>query len=409
MGLVKIFINPRKAMQRFGFLKYLVWQASLFPNNNLENLGNRLKNEVSRKISIEESNPFQKYYKKILRKESPKNKQKKVEQNNKITPRCDIEVQDYFLADPELPSHSGHLGMDDWIRYPYLATNLGLLNEDNLSLKSRGRVFLNIVPLNESKAFRNPISDFVNNPFKLSQNEKYFLLYCLIENDGDVLKRLYPALSNLSINFTDKLAGDLIPNIYREIVKDFSKKRSRPQDQIIIKKILDTSKKIEALKNTSGGGGKNAREHSITYRLEAFVDFGLINKPDPYEYEYEQNKKLTKFFQNVDNFTTIEEFLKSSFFISVLDLYSIKLQTVEDEEVIITQIKNAYNSIKNEIGYALIEDVAILASINGIINNIGFIEINDTFEFLKDQNRKRPNFIRFQVDRQGIVKFIKFL
>ena len=414
MGFIKIFNNPRKSMQRLGFLKYLVWQASLAPNNNLENLGNRLKNEVTRKISIEDSKPIQEYYKKILRKESFSDNQKENVSNTNKNQR-NMEIQDYFLSDPEIPSHRGHLGMDDWTRYPYLATNLGLVNENNLSVKSRGLVFLNIVPIEEKKAFRDSPRDFINNPFKLSQKQNFFLLYCFIENDGDVLKKLYPKILNSSQNFDDpkyyseKEAGDLIPDIYKEIAKEFSKKKKLPQDQIVINKILETAKKIEFLKNTSGGGGKNAREHAITYRLEAFVDFGLIKKPDPYEYRYEQNKRLAEFFQMMNNFKSVDEFITTSFFTSILDLYSIKLQPVHDEEMIMAQIKSAYNSIKNEIGYALINDIAILASINGINDNSGFLEIKETSDFLMDQYKKRPNLMRFQIDRQGHIKFIKFL
>ena len=48
--------------------------------------------------------------------------------------KVEIEIQDVYLADPNIPSHRGRLNSDDWNRYIYLALDLGLMHKGNYSL-----------------------------------------------------------------------------------------------------------------------------------------------------------------------------------------------------------------------------------------------------------------------------------
>src|SRR5437016_3640737 len=121
-----------------------------------------------------------------------------------------------------MPSRRGKLHPDDEERYPYLAIELGFLRKGTFSLLVRGQAFLSLTQEEEKTAFRVPKAvppDLTINPLLLSTSQKLIFLFSLIERDGDALMRLYEALLNRPRQFTDREAGNLLPQIYRNIAK----------------------------------------------------------------------------------------------------------------------------------------------------------------------------------------------
>lgn len=414
MEFIRVFSNPRRSMQRFGFLKYLVWRASVSATNNLSTLGKGLIAAVTLKISVVLTPHLQEYITTVLTDSTYRNLRSlalKPLEDSQDQPPVQVEIQDVYLSDPDLPSRRGKLNSDDWNRYPHLALDLGLLRKGTYSLLVRGQSFLTIVTEAEKKAFSRSGDVFFNgilNPLRLTMPQRLLLLFSTIQRDGGVLNELYKRLVTLSEPFTDKDAGNYLPEIYRTIAKESRSRARSGDDLLIVQKLLDTADKIEAVKRNPSPGGKNPREHGITIRLEPFVDFGLLSKPDPFAYRYQITDVTRTFFESLINSESIDHFLHYSFFKSVNKAFNLNGEYRTDRETILPTIQKAYNVLKSPLGYAPIIEVALLAGIYSITESGSYFEISEVTNTLRSLQKERPELVRFNVDRWGALTFVKF-
>jgi len=400
-------------MQRLGFLKHLVWKASQSATNNLSSLGKELVAAVSKKVSVPLSPQLQKYIKTALTDHIYKNLRalaSKPCDENSDKPPVHVEMQDVYLANSHLPSRRGKLVKGDWRKYPYLALDLGLLRKGTYSLMVRGQSFLSLVSEEEKKAFSGTMVIAVKgdlNPIELNMPQRLLLLFSIIGSDGDVLYRLYRRLLLLSQPFTDREAGDYLPEIYRSIAKE-SRPRTRSGDDLSrIQKLLDTADKIEAWRGKPYSG-KGARELAITPRLEPFVDLGILSKPDPFAYRYQITDATKTFFESVINSNSIDQFLHHSFFDASNKAFALNGKHDADRETILTQIQKAYTVLKSPLGYVPILEAALLAGIYSLTETGTYFELNESVEALKRLQKERPELVRFNVDRWGALTFVKF-
>ncbi len=414
MEFIRVFTNPDRCMQRLGFLKHLLWKASLSATNNLSTLGKELIASVSQKVSVSLSAPLQDYIKTALTDPVYKSIRLSVLKSPhdlSEEQKIQIELQDVFLSDPILPSRRGKLIKNDWKIFPYFALNLGLLRKGTYSLLVRGQSFLSLVSEEERKAFSRidtPTVGSHSNPLHLSSPQKLLLLFSFIENDGDVLKELYKKLLSLTEAFSDRDAGDLLPDIYRSIAKHARTKIRSGDDLLRIQKLIDTANIIEAWKGKPYTG-KGAREKTITPRLEPFVDLGLIHKPDPFAYRYQIRDATRDFFEPFLNSESIDHFLQQSFFEVANRAYNFKGAHLDDKEMIFSYIQEAYTVLKSPLGYAPILEIALLAAIYALTKASKYFEILEAIDLLKTLQKERPEFIRFNVDRWGALTFVKFM
>ncbi|MCL6579740.1 MAG: hypothetical protein K6T73_10250, partial [Candidatus Bathyarchaeota archaeon] len=245
-----------------------------------------------------------------------------------------IELQDFYLANADLPSRRGKLINDDWNKYPYLALNLGLLRKGTYSLLVRGQSFISLVSDDEKKAFvRSGITPFNegSNPFQLTIPQRLLLLFSFIEGDGDVLKLLYKKILAASEPIADREAGGYLPEIYRAIVKEYRHKARSGDDLLRIQRLLDTADKIERWTKTKPTGS-NILMQSITPRLEPFVDLGLLSKPDPFAYRYQVTDATRTFLDPLINAESIGYFLHHSFFEAASNAFNLNAEHRTDRE-----------------------------------------------------------------------------
>lgn len=411
MEFMRVLNNPDRCMQRLGFLKYLVWRSAQSATNDQATLGKELINGVSRKISVILTPQLQEYVRialtddiyKDLRAASSKTLDK---YSDKMV--VQVEIQDVYLANSVIQSRRGKLVKGDWRKYPYLAIDLGLVRMWTYSLLVRGQSFLSLVQEEERKAFG--IQEYSNtdvNPFQLSPEQKLILLFSFIEKDGDVLSRLYSTLLSFSEPFTDRQAGDYLPEIYRSIAKESRKKARTGDDLQRIQRLLDTAGKIEEWKGKPYSG-KGAREHAITPRLEPVVDLGLLSKPDPFAYRYQVTDATRKSFEPLINAESIDYFLHHSFFEAANKAFNLNAEHRTAGETILPAIQKAYVILKSPLGYVPILEVTLLAGIYSIIGSGYYFEISEATDMLKALQKERPELVRFNVDRWGALTFVKF-
>ena len=414
MEFIRVFINPKRCMQRLGFLKPLIWRAAQSATNNLSNLGKELIASLSQKVSIALSSQIQEYIKTSLT--DPIYKSIRIIASKPVDdspdkPKVQIELQDLYLANSELPSRRGKLVNDDWNKYPYLALNLGLLRKGTYSLLVRGQSFLSLVSDDGRKAFvRSGITPFNegSNPFQLTIPQRLLLLFSFIEGDGDVLKWLYKKLLPLSNPITDRETGRYLPEIYRLIIKEYRTKARSGDDLLRIQRLLDTADKIERWTRVKPTGSKDILMQSVTPRLEPFVDLGLLSKPDPFAYRYQTTDATKIFFESFINSESIYHFLHYSFFEAANKTFNLNGENRTDRETILPATQKAYTVLKSPLGYVPILEVALMAGIYSITESGSYFEISQVTDTLKSLQKERPDLIRFNVDRWGALTFVKF-
>lgn len=401
-------------MQRLGFLKPLVWQASRTATNNLSTLGNQLIEIVSQKVSVTLIPQLREYIKITLTDTQRKSNHTislKPFDNKLEEAKVQLELQDVMLSNSDLPSRRGKLVKDDWKKYPYLALNLGLIRKGTYSLLVRGQSFLSLIRDDEIKEFGRPVAKQVEgwlNLLLLTIPQKLLLLFSFIEGDGDVLKRFYKKLLQNSDEFSDREVGGLLPEIYREIIKENRSKVRSGDDLLRIQKLLVTANKIERWTKAKPTGSKDILMESVTPRLEPFVDIGLLSKPAPFAYRYQINDATRAFFELLIKSESIDYFLRHSFFEATNKAFSLNGDHRTDRETILLTIQKAYNVLKSPLGYVPILEVALLGGIYSITEKGTFFEISEVTDTLKSLQKERPELVRFNVDRWGALTFLKF-
>ncbi|MGC8789780.1 MAG: hypothetical protein ACP5QM_07700, partial [Caldisericum sp.] len=110
MEFIRVFTNPRRCMQRLGFLKPLIWRAAQSATNNLSTLGKGLIEAVSSKISVNITPQLMEYIKAALTDPIYRNIRKNASKDSEDSMtklKVQIEIQDFYLADARLPSRRG--------------------------------------------------------------------------------------------------------------------------------------------------------------------------------------------------------------------------------------------------------------------------------------------------------------
>lgn len=414
MGFIQVFTNPKRCMQRLGFLKHLIWRASQSATNNLSTLGKELIASVSTRVPVYLTRELQEYIKTALTDPIYRDIRTKLSNHFEDTidkPKVQIELQDFYLANAGLPSRRGKLTNDDWNKYPYLALNLGLLRKGTYSLLVRGQSFLSLVSDDERKSFvRSGLTPFDegSNPFQLTIPQRLLILFSFIDGDGDVLKLLYKKLLPLSETIADRETGGYLPEIYRAIVKEYRQKARSGDDLLRVQRLLDTADKIERWTKAKPTGSKDILMQSVTPRLEPFVDLSLLSKPDPYAYRYQITDSTKAFFEPFINDESIGYFLHHSFFEAANRAYNLNGEHLTDREIILPAIQKAYTALKSPLGYAPILEVSLLAGIYSITESGAYFELSESLETLKSLQKERPELVRFNVDRWGVLTFVKF-
>jgi len=414
MVFLHILNNPRKSMQRLGFLKYLIWQASLARTNSLRTLGNKLIDAVSRKVPVSLTPDLKDYVRHVLTESKYKDLRlaalKETNGACKDEGKIEIEIQDYYLSKSDLPSRRGKLVSDDWNRYSQLALDLHFLRPGSYSIMTRGHSFLSLVSDEERKSFdiHAPNTPYTTNPLYLSSPQKLLLLFSLVEADGDLLRRLYKILLTRNDSFTAIEVGNYLPDIYRMTAKESRNRVRSGDDSIRIQRLLDTADKIEAVKRNPNPGGKNPREHGITVRLEPFVDLSLLHKPDPLSSSYEIRKATRSYFEPLIESESVESFLNSRFFGTVNKSLNFDGMHKVDANSCLSNLQKAYNVLKSPVGYAPITELSLLAGIYSLTEMGTFFEISECIDILKALQKEKPRQVLFNVDRWGMLNFVKF-
>jgi len=415
MPEIRALENTARPMQRLGYLKRLIRRVTATSTSNLENLGRDLTDTVTRKTRVPLDAQRANYIKQRLYDRAYKTLKDQTNAwlqsgQDAEPPIVAMELQDLYLADPMLPSQSGKLVKNDWRKYPQLGVNLGLIRAGTYSHNTRALSFLHFTPERELKAFLEYQPG--TNPMRLSRQQTLLLLYSFLENDGEVVALLWQQLfSSQPSRFSDRDAGDLLPKIYREII---TRHRNRIISADERERLLTLEQSAESIARWQDAeryvGG--AREEASRPRVEPYADLGLLNKPDPFKYEYAfspPGQVWAEAFQDVDTSQAIDEFLSKYFFSVAASAWEIEAQTLSEPDEIVPYLYRAWQVVHSPGGYAPIGELALVAGIEALLEYKVLLEPTIAREALIAFQKANPYQVRFTVNRMGVMAHARFL
>ncbi len=401
---IRVLDSAKRTMQRLGFLKPLAALVNESGTSNLETLGKRFVARVTQRVKLTPpyDDDLKEYARTRLTDGAYKELRKKILDD---AGPAGVELQDIYLADKSLPSSTGKLVQSNWESYPYLATSLEIVKKGTYSGLTRSLVLLAVTPKEELAAFGN--LDRQNNPLRISECQAAVLLYCLLDNDAEVAMPLLRALIQSGERFDERFAGDMLPDILREVVASYAK-RSLPAEErdrlSRLGKIATTITKWKGKAYTGSG----AREEAVRVRLEPYCDLGLLRKPNREKFEYEPTDAAQALMRHYDRAADTDAFLQNSFFEAIAACRGIKARPASDAEAI-KALADAGEALKSTLGYTPLSDVGLLAGTRLLTERHCILELGHTVELLKALQKQEPNFVRFTVDRMGTLAYVKFL
>ena len=402
----RIIENASRRMQRLGYLKLLLSQASESSSSTLKRLGTNLISTVTRRVAVSPSAELAAYLRVILAGQPDKSLLQQLDRASPSAKPTDImvQIQDAYLSSRKLPSQRGRLVDRDSTNYPRLATSLGLLRGDLYTPLVRGQVLLNLVGPLEANAFREYNHEI--NPLLLSEEQRFFFLYILIGSDMDIIVPLFRQLLDMKADFADYDAGNLLPGIIRQFVKRLRQHVSSGADAIRVKRFLETADAIESWKNRQYKG-QGARDETITVRLEPLVDIGVLVKDDPFAYRYRFSSPGRRLMTLLTE-TGADPDVDSRFFQHIINAHGLQLESLSVAGDQLSFIYDSFSRLKSPLGYAPINDVMLLAILLAIRSKRGYFEVEEGIRTVRAIQREHPHLVRFNVDRMGKLSFIKF-
>jgi hypothetical protein len=397
-----------RTMQRVGFLKLLCAQTARVETSNIDSVGKHFIEALLKRVRL--TPPFdgaiRDYVRVRLTDRVYQDLRKTVLDGASTTNGIFMELQDLYLADSTLVSSTGKLVEADWRRYPYLGTALDLIKLGTYSIMTRALVLLAVTPKEEIKAFDT--YDENHNPLLVSPEQAAVLLYCFVDNDAEIIHRLFHMLLETKADtFDERMAGDSLPRIIRDSVNSFRNAALPVEDRERISMLEKVANKIEEWKGKPYTGG-GSRDENIRVRLEPYCDLGLFTKPDRHRFVYRITPALRILMTNWGDVESTDDFLETRFFSTMGRLRKMRVREATDEEAK-KALLDAGRTLKSTLGYSPITDVGLLAGIRLLFQQKRSLELSQARSLLRAWQKEEPNVVRFTVDRMGALAYVKFL
>jgi len=310
-----------------------------------------------------------------------------------------IELQDYYLADSRLPSQVGVLtgrrrGVDylhmEYVEIPAWAVRLKLLREGNYTLTDRGKILLVSTTSGGSTVQEDAKKEA--NPFVISNAEKFLFLYCLLEADGDIIKRLYSKLQEQNEEFTVGTVHGLMLDVLKELSVQLTSRFGRQPPLIE----THVSRMIKTLESDS--------DQIVIPRLGPYVDCGLVRRVRLRYYTYRLCDNVDSFLGFLSEFDKIDDFLEKGLAKATIGLLGIQSRT--STERLRHYLADSYLRMRSGLGYCSIRELAMLAVACAISNHDCF-EIDDVEQELMSLSKEYGMKVRFTKNRQGDIALVR--
>lgn len=318
-----------------------------------------------------------------------------------------VQVQDLWLADPEVRSATGALTTENATEMPQLAASLRFLRTGNYTRTDRGRALLVAATPGRIAALRG--AQLGPNPLLLPAGAQLLILAALIEADGDFLQSVWRTSPMLDADeftragFASGLAAACAD------LRTRARGRARSgADQALLARLMRWEHAVgQERKSGSDWGGGRPPDQMATVRLEPMVDLGMIDKLDRYTYRYQLNDAQRTFWRRLGEAPDSREFARSSLVAGWMAANGHSAQRAE-KSAIWDAIRSAYVSLRSSLGFASFAEVILLALGELLDANPSlWFELQDGIDVLAEHRRDSPKDVRLGINRAGELTYMK--
>lgn len=399
MSKVRVLVSLDRNLQRLGFSKWILHRAQSLGTATGENLGHDLISRVTKGVRIRIGDELANYF---------VNRSLKKYRGAKAGSEVDVELQHLYLSDTILPSSTGNLVPRDSRRYPWLVVGLGLLREGTYSLTERGNSILQLCQ-EELAAFREYAQ--VPNPLKIRTGQQVLFLHSLLSRDGEAIAPLYiELLKEHRQGFSEADAARFLPSIYQAIVRKKSRLPLSIHDREVLANLQGTASSVQEWARTSNPS-LGAWKHAVRFRLEAMVDLGWLSKREKHKYKYEFTKIAMSWIPKLsfEDARDVDEFLRQEFAPLVATTYYEDSAHMLDQTAIVEAAFRAWKRLRGAQGYLPIDELALFSVILLLDEKRRYFGFDQAKTSLLELQKKRPDLLRFTVDKRGALAHVKFL
>jgi len=313
-------------------------------------------------------------------------------------------VQKLGQVDWDIPGHRQILDISQARDIVEWSQGLGLIDAKKKNMwTSLGAVLSKIIEQSQKDAFLC-VADLPN-PLRLTLRQKIFFLYLILLKEGDFIIRFLR-------NFPQKIfsANDAV-KCYYDAWNELATFLSSSRDYKYISKGRELSGLINDLKEAS----KYLR---VVSKLENLTDLGVLTRADERKYRYNPDldklEALNRISSNVlskDPESTEDHwksFFQSDFFSSAVKIFEINRLEKTSKSLTTSHILNAYNKLVGGLGLCRIDEVSLLAGIEGLMDDPPVVieqrNIRDTIYNMSKEYRK---LVSLHVDMLGNISYVK--
>jgi hypothetical protein len=323
----------------------------------------------------------------------------------------EIQAQDYWLADPALPSASGAITDRVTDEPPQLAAALQLLRTANYTLTDRGKAMRMAMDASTEAIRRGDTA--TGNPFLLSPGASLFFLYVLLEEDFDFLRAAYATqLPDIKETFSRMDFALRLDEACEQLRVAWVRRVRSGTDRERVSRLSELAKKIREVRDgkttrrlETWGGGRTP-DQLATVRLEPLVDTGVLGRAR-FDYVYSLSPDQRAFFESLIEAESADDFLERKLFGAYLASIGIApVRTPSDE--VWERIEDAHAALRSNLGYAAFKEVVVLAMARLADERLGAcFELHEGIEVIKEQSRLQPRAVQFGIRRGGGLTYVK--
>jgi hypothetical protein len=382
-------------MQRLGHLRMLLGAAFGRRRGSMDNLAELLANVLAAKV------PSHRLGHQNV--EEWLNKRRQAEKYGGTTAPQQVQLQDAYLSDPQLPSFTGSHTRQTTIDIVRWALHLGLVRRDTISLSSKGEA----LRLAEADRLPRRLTDYdaARNPFAFhTHGGKLMWGVLTLRSDAVILSDF---LSRLPVDtlFDRTEAGDLLADTFLSLGRKLESERKTVE---LRRATMAVAKIADAVERQRGRTDKGLREHVVAVRLEPLVDLGFMTKPDKYRWAYVLPSQTRRAF--VDQNPLMPDWPHASprdcSVGSMVEAAGWKVRRLEDQVAVWRYLHKGFSTVRSPVNFAGVEET-LLAALGAAGDAGWFFELDQAKQLVLDAQRAAPREVRINVDRFGALRHVR--